>query len=153
MTLVSNRCTDIIVCTGEIISHSISKCQWCTRILLRGPSKTQRPKTDPFRKSRVQTNDLRRLRKRDWTFSVLSLLVKCTQDDREYGVWPNKWSWLELRQRKKNTASILRSKRENPWLLSSNLQGVRLCVNPTPLASESEGLLYHNHLTGTLSGS
>ena len=45
--------------------------QWRTRILLWGPSKTQRSKTDPFRKGRVQIDDLWRLRKRDWTSSIL----------------------------------------------------------------------------------
>jgi len=135
MTLVGNRCSDIIACTCEIIPHSVSRRQWCGRIVLYGPSKTQRPKTDPFWKSRVQFNDSWRLWKWRWISSILSLWAKCTQNDGEHRVWLNKWSWLELWQRKKNTASILRSKRESPWLLPSNLQGVGLCVNSNLVGS------------------
>jgi len=145
MTPGSNRCPDIIACTSEIISHGISKRQWCAKIFFRGPSKTQRSKINPFRKSWVQTNDLQRLRKRDWTSSLLSLRVKCTQNDGEHGVWPNKCSWLELQQRKENTASILHSKRESPWLFIIKLTGGWLCVNSNPSASKSEESLYHNH--------
>jgi len=98
------------------------------------PTRRKGQKSIFFWKSRVQTNDLRRLRKRDWTPLVLSLQAKWTQNDGEHGVWPNKWSWLELWQRKVNTALILRSKRESPWLLSPDSQGVGLCVNFNPVS-------------------
>ena len=134
-------------------SHGISNHQWWARIFLWGPSKTQRPKIDPFRKSRVQTNDLWRLRKWDWTSSVLSLRVKCTQmmENMRYDLTSG--PGLNFSKRRRTLLQSFIPKGKSPDYYHQTHRGLGYMSAPISSASESEELLYHNHLSGTHRGS
>ena len=149
MTLIGNRCRDIIACTGEIISHSISKRQWCARSLLRGPSKTQRSKIDLFRKSRVQTNDSWRIKKRDWTPSVLSLRAKCTKMMENMGYDLASGPSLNFGKGRRTLLWSFIPKGKAPDYYQQTRMGLGYVSTPIPSAFEFEESLYHDHSSGT----
>jgi len=83
---------------------------------------------------RVESNSWR-LRKRDWTPSVLSLRAKCLKMMENMGYDLTSGLGLNFGKGRRTLLRSFIPKGKAPWLLSPNTEGVGLCVNHIPSTS------------------